>query len=40
MLLVFIGLQTNAHKRAGDLYEFFLREQTVLRVGVAWSEDP
>ncbi len=35
-----IGIQADANKPAGQIDEVFLREQTVLRGSVAWSEHP
>ncbi len=38
VLFTLIGLKPNAHELPGGFNEFFLREQTVLRIGVARSE--
>lgn len=40
VLLILIGLKTNTDKGPGGLNEFLLREQTVLRAGIARSEHP
>ena len=39
MFFVFIRIDSNANELAGDVNEFLLREQTVLRFGVTRSED-
>ena len=38
MLFAFVGFEAHTNELAGDVDKFFLREQTVLRLGVTGSE--